>query len=260
MRHRHVQAVGHEGLCAPKKVGLVGGLSWVSTLEYYRQINVLTNERRGGHTSAHIVIESLDEGLFLEYQNSDPTEALCERMIVDAVGVLVAGGAELVALCANGLHRFRPAIEARYDIAFVDVRDATARAIREHGLNRVGLIGVQKTMETDFFKDVLRSHGIEAVVPEATSRHYVHQKIVAELVANVFREDTREGFRSIIEELVERGAQGVILGCTEVPLLLRASHHEGIHLFSTTDMHCREIVTRALGGPESQRFHADRQA
>ena len=97
-----------------KKIGLVGGLGWVSTLEYYKLINIFTNQNLGGHKSAHVLIESLDEGLFLDNQSKDPTEKLCEQMIVDAVGVLVSGGAEVVALCANGLHRFMPSIKSKY--------------------------------------------------------------------------------------------------------------------------------------------------
>lgn len=134
-----------------KKVGLVGGLGWVSTLEYYKFINVFTNQTLAGHKSAHVLIESLDEGLFLENQRKDPTEKLCEKMIVDAVGVLVSGGAEVVALCANGLHHFMPSIKARYDVEIVDIRDSTAKSVQKAGLDRVGLIGVQKTMETEFY-------------------------------------------------------------------------------------------------------------
>ncbi|ASU24228.1 aspartate racemase [Vibrio qinghaiensis] len=229
-----------------KKIGLVGGLGWVSTLEYYKLVNVFTNQNLGGHKSAHVLIESLDEGLFLENQSKDPTEKLCEKMIVDAVDVLVSGGAEVIALCANGLHRFMPIIEAKYDAEFVDIRDATAKSIQKMGLDRVGLIGVQKTMETQFYKGVLQSSSIEVVVPESDSREYVHQKIVSELVLNEFSVETKHGFLSVIEELVEHNAQGVILGCTEIPLLLTASEHKGIPLFSTTEIHCREIVERAL--------------
>ncbi|QMV16453.1 aspartate/glutamate racemase family protein [Vibrio spartinae] len=229
-----------------KKVGLVGGLGWVSTLEYYKLINGLTNQYLGGHRSAHILIESLDEGLFLENQSKDPTEKLCEEMITDAVDVLVCGGAEVVALCANGLHRFMPAIEAKYDVEFVDIREATAQAIQKVGLERVGLIGVQKTMATEFYKAVLQSLRIEVVVPELASRQYVHDKIISELVLNEFSVATKHGFLSVIEELVAQNVQGVILGCTEIPLLLTASEHQGIPLFSTTEIHCREIVQRAL--------------
>lgn len=229
-----------------KKIGLVGGLGWVSTLEYYKLINVLTNQNLGGHKSAHVLIESLDEGLFLENQSKDPTEKLCEKMIVDAVEVLVSGGAEVVALCANGLHRFMPAIKAKHDVKFVDIRDATAKSIQKVGLDRVGLIGVQKTMETEFYKGVLKNLSIEAVVPDLGSRKYIHQKIVSELVLNEFSSETKHGFLSVIEELVEQNVQGVILGCTEIPLLLTASEHKGIPLFSTTEIHCREIVERAL--------------
>ncbi|WP_447928978.1 MULTISPECIES: aspartate/glutamate racemase family protein [unclassified Vreelandella] len=229
-----------------KKIGLVGGLGWVSTLEYYKHINVLTHQECGGHKSAHLLIESLDEGLFLENQSSDPTEKLCEKMILDAVEVLVSGGAEVVALCANGLHRFMCSIKARYDVELVDIRDATAKSIQKMGLDRVGLMGVQKTMETEFYKGALQNFGIEAIVPEQASRNYVHQKIVSELVLNDFSEATRHGFLSVIEELIAQEAQGVILGCTEIPLLITDSEHKGVPLFSTTEIHCREIVERAL--------------
>ncbi|MCP3663705.1 MAG: amino acid racemase [Gammaproteobacteria bacterium] len=229
-----------------KKIGLVGGLGWVSTLEYYKLINVLTNQKLGGHNSAHILIESIDEGLFLDNQSKDPTEKLCEKMIVDAIGVLIAGGSEVVALCANGLHRFMPAIKTKYDVEIVDIRDATAKSIQKAGLNSVGLIGVQKTMETEFYKSTLQNRNIEVVTPELGSRTYIHQKIVSELVLNEFNEDTKHGFLSVIEELVEMNVQGVILGCTEIPLLLRSAEHNGVPLFSTTEIHCREIVEAAL--------------
>ncbi|WP_332420382.1 aspartate/glutamate racemase family protein [Vibrio metschnikovii] len=229
-----------------KKIGLVGGLGWVSTLEYYKLINIFTNQSLGGHKSAHVLIESLDEGLFLDNQNNDPTEKLCEKMIVDAVDVLVSGGAEVVALCANGLHRFMPAMKDKYDVEFVDIRDATAKAIQSFGLDRVGLIGVQKTMETEFYKGVLNSFSIEAVVPKLDSRKYIHQKIVSELVLNKFKDETKYGFLSVIDELVEQNVQGVILGCTEIPLLLNCPNYHGIPLFSTTEIHCREIVEKAV--------------
>jgi aspartate racemase len=229
-----------------KKIGLVGGLGWVSTLEYYKLINTFINQRLGGHNSAHIIIESLDEGRFLENQSKDITEKLCEEMILDAVDVLVCGGAEVVALCANGLHRFMPTIKAKYDVEVVDIRDATAKSIRNLGLDRVGLIGVQKTMETEFYKSVLKRHSIKSVVPESDSRKYIHEKIISELVLNKFSPETKHGFLSVIEELIDNNVQSVILGCTEIPLLLTVSEHNGVPLLSTTEIHCREIVESAL--------------
>lgn len=198
------RAYKNKGVCTVKKIGLIGGLGWVSTLEYYKLINVFINQTLGGHKSAHVLIESLDEGLFLENQRKDLTEKLCEKMIVDAVGVLVSGGAEVVALCANGLHRFMPSIKSKYDVEIVDIRDATAQLIQNLGLDRVGLIGVQKTMETEFYKGVLQRRGIESVIPELDSRKYIHHKIISELVLNEFSAETRHGFLSVIEELVEK--------------------------------------------------------
>ncbi len=236
-----------------RKIGLVGGLGWVSSLEYYRLINIFTNDALGGHKCAHVVIESLDEGLFLENQAKDPTEKRCEDMIVNAVGVVVSGGAEIVALCANGLHRFMPAIQSKYNVEIVDIRQATAKAILKAGLANIGLIGVQKTMETEFYKEALQTYGIESVIPDPDSRKYIHEKIVSELVLNRFSSATKNGFLSVIGELANKNVQGVILGCTEIPLLLNTSEHNGLPLFSTTELHCREIVQKALNSHRSDK-------
>jgi aspartate racemase len=229
-----------------KKIGLVGGLGWVSTQEYYRLVNTITNQKLGGHRSAHVLIESLDEGAFLESQSKDPTEKMCEAMIVDAVSVLVSGGAEIVALCANGLHRFMPALESQFNVEFVDIRKATALSIQQMGLHSIGLLGVQKTMESDFYTSVLSDYRIDTLIPTSESRVFVHDKIISELVLNCFVDETKQRFLSIVEELIGEGAQGIILGCTEIPLLLISAEHKGIPLFSTTEIHCREIVNRAL--------------
>ncbi len=229
-----------------KKVGLVGGLGWVSTLEYYRLINSYVREQRGGHRSAHIIMESLDEGEFRAQQQADPSGKRCEKMIVDAVGILVNAGAEVIALCANGVHRFEPVIKKNYDVDIVHIAEATAMKIKNEGFNNVGLLGVKATMEGDFYKNKLNALGIDLLIPNNIERDNIHNKIISELVLNIFTNDTKIHFTTVIKQLSLSGAQGVILGCTEIPLLINAGEIVGIPLFSTTEIHCRAIVEQAL--------------
>jgi len=226
-----------------KKIGLVGGLGWVSTLEYYRLINTYIREQRGGHYSAHIIMESLDEGEFIDKQKMDPSGKVCEKMIVDAVGVLLRAGAEV---CANGIHRFESAIYKAHKIKIVHIAEATAFDVHREGINKVGLLGVKMTMEGDFYKNKLNNYGVDLLIPEKNERSAIHHKIITELVLNEFQENTKMYFTQVIKQLNDCGAQGVILGCTEIPLLMNAFEIEGIRLFSTTDIHCKAIVELAL--------------
>jgi len=229
-----------------KKIGLVGGLSWVSTLEYYRLINIYAREQCGGHHAAHIIIESLDEGKFIELQQADPSGKRCEKMIVDAVAVLVAGGAEVIALCANGVHRFASAIKQHHAVEVVHIAEATAKEVQREGISKSGLLGVKATMEGIFYKDKLNELAIELLIPNPVERDNIHHKIISELVLNDFQPKTKAYFSDVIKQLSLSGAEGVILGCTEIPLLMNSNEIEGIRLFSTTEIHCRAIVEQAL--------------
>ena len=135
-----------------KKIGLVGGLGWVSTLEYYRLINTYIREQRGGHFAAHIIMESLDEGEFIARQQADPSGYVCEKMVVDAVGVLIDAGAEVIALCANGIHRFESAINKKYGVNIVHIAQATADEIHRQGFHKVGLLGVNILKSCEFLR------------------------------------------------------------------------------------------------------------
>lgn len=229
-----------------KKIGLVGGLSFVSTLEYYRLINELVRAEFGGHSSARIVVESLDEKEFLDKQRDDPSEKACEDMIVNAVGNLLNAGAEVIALCANGLHRFEAAIKKAHGIELVNIAEATASVLYEQNITQAGLLGVQATMEGIFYKKQLLNNGITSVIPKISARNYVHEKIISELVLGTFTEETKKEFFTVIEQLINNGAQGIILGYTEIPLLVTESFWQGIPLFSTTKIHCEAIVDIAL--------------
>lgn len=230
-----------------RQIGLVGGLSWVSTAEYYRLVNTMVRDRLGGHRSARVLLDSVDEQDFLDAQAQDPSEAGCEAMMVDSVARLDAAGAQVVALCANGLHRFAPAIADRTGVAVLDIAGATARVVAATGIERVGLLGVRATMDGAFYRQALARQGIETLVPEQDERDYVHQVIIDELTLGVFTQTSKAAFLGLCADLAGRGAQGVILGCTEIPLLLAGMEQQApCPLFSTTDIHCAAIVDAAL--------------
>lgn len=227
-----------------RTIGLVGGTSWVSTIEYYRIINSEVGARKGGASSAKILLESLD---FAEI------EALHERKDFDGVGTLLAtsatrlekAGAECLLLCANTMHMHAERVQAALKIPLIHVVDATAKAIQGRGLRTVALLGTRLTMERDFYAKRLLAQGVEAVVPEKEERDFIHRTIAEELVKAVFRPESRERFVEIIERLGKRGAQGVILGCTEIPLLV-APDQSPLPAFDTTRIHAEAAVDFAL--------------
>jgi aspartate racemase len=229
-----------------KKIGLVGGLSWVSTAEYYRIINELVRARLGGYYSAHLLIESLNENEFLEMAKLDPTEKLCEKMIVDAVNILCRGGAEIIALCANGIHRFEPAIKEKCNVEIIHIVDSVAEEVANCHLKNVGLLGVMKTMEGDFYREKLHEKNIVTIIPDLSEREIVHEKIMSELVLDEFNKKTQNLFIDICTNLNANGAEGIILGCTEIPLLMKTAGQLPFPLFSTTEIHCKAIVDAAL--------------
>ncbi len=229
-----------------KKIGLVGGLSWVSTAEYYRLLNQMTRDVLGGHHSAPILLESLNEQEFLSLQSEDLTEHKCEQMIVSAVQRLLGGGAEVIALCANGIHRFASSIEHQCQVELIHIAKVTACEVSKKHLSRVGLLGVLKTMEGTFYPQVLNQHDIEVLIPEKEDRLCVHDLIISELVFGNFTDRARSILVEICSRLHHQGAQGVILGCTEIPLLMQSVESLPVPLFSTTDLHCRAIVEAAL--------------
>lgn len=229
-----------------RQIGLVGDLSWVSTVEYYRLINRMVREQLGGHRSARVLLDSLDEQAVLDAQRDDPSEAGCEAMIVGSVARLAEAGSEVIAVCANGLHRIAPGIESATGVAVVDIAEATAHSVAQAGLRRVGLLGVRKTMECSFYRERLEHQDIGVVVPEDRARAYVHDAIVNELRLGRFTDQTRAAFLDIGADLINGGAEGVIFGCTEIPLLLDGTNDVSFPMFSTTAIHCEAILSAAL--------------
>lgn len=230
-----------------QKIGVIGGLSWVSTAEYYKRLNQLTQQRHGGVSSARLVIESVDRQAYVEAVIERQDEAAACAQILDAAQSLERAGAAFIVISCNDVHRFVPDIAPHITIPFLHIAEATAAAIKAQGLRKVGLLGVRKTMEGDFYPKIFERHGIETLIPAEPERAYIHDRIYDELVHDVFTDKTRRGYLEVIDALTSRGAEGVVLGCTEIPLLLSPDQIP-IPSFSTTELHCAAAVEQAAGG------------
>src|SRR3954469_10840191 len=194
-------------------------MSWESSSVYYRLVNEMVRERLGGLSSADCLLRSVDFAPVERLQRAGDWEAAAELLASEAAG-LEAAGAELLVLCTNTMHKLAGPIEAAIGIPFVHIADTTADAVRDAGLTRVGLLATAYTMEQDFYVGRLRDrHGLDVLVPAADDRRLVHDVIYDELCVGVVREASRSRYREIMARLVERGAQGILLGCTEIDLL-----------------------------------------
>lgn len=231
-----------------KKIGMIGGLSWVSTAEYYKRINEIMQAAAGGVTSARIVLESVNRQEYVEAVVDRQDERAACSQIRHSARALQAAGADFIVITCNDVHRFLPEIEPELDIPFLHIARVTAEAIKAKGLRKAAILGVRKTMESDFYPAILASVGIEAIIPGEDERRFIHDSIYHELVQNRFLEETRREYRRIIARLGERGADCVALACTEIPLLL-APEDAPIPAFSTTELHCQAAVARALADP-----------
>jgi aspartate racemase len=218
-----------------KTVGIVGGLSPESTLLYYRGLNAAVQARLGGHHNARILLNSLDFGEFVALKERGDWDTQ-GRLIVDAALRLERAGADFVLLATNTMHRFADDLRARLTIPFLHLADATAQRIRAFGLNRVALLGTAYTMEQDFYKSRLIAHGIEPMVPNPQKRAEIHRIIYDELCHGIVKDESRETYRAIISDLVQEGAQGVILGCTEITMLI-GPQDVSCPVFDTTLIH-----------------------
>ena len=228
-----------------KLLGLLGGMSFESTLPYYREINQRMAQRLGGLHSARLLLYSVDFHDIARLQSEGRWDeagaglARCARVLEDA-------GAQALVLCTNTMHKVAPAIEAAVAIPLLHIADATARAIGAAGLSRVGLLGTRFTMEQDFYRERLAAHGIETLVPPPAQREEVHRVIYEELCRGRVEPASREAYRRIMADLVANGAQGLILGCTEIGLLVGADD-ASVPLFDTTGLHAQAAVDFALG-------------
>lgn len=228
-----------------KMIGLIGGMSWESTVPYYRIINETVKEKLGGLHSARLVLYSVDFHEIEQLQHAGDWDA-AGHLLGAAAQSLEAAGADFLVLCTNTMHKVATAIEGAVAIPMLHVADATAVEIVRSGARRVGLLGTRFTMEQAFYRDRLAAHGIDVLVPGEADREIVHRVIYEELCLGVLRDASRDEFRRIIADLVSGGAEAVILGCTEISLLVGDADAR-VPLFDTTAIHARSAVELALG-------------
>lgn len=229
-----------------KKIGMIGGLSWVSTAEYYKRVNEITQSVSGGVTSARIVLESVNRQCYVDAViDRRDEQAACEQ-IGQSAQALQKAGADFIVITCNDVHRFVPQLQPALEIPFLHIAQVTADAIKGKGLKKVAILGVRKTMEGNFYPDILTKNGISSLIPDSDEKDYIHDSIYQQLVQNTFLDQTRNEYKKIISSLNRRGADCVALACTEIPLLL-APEESPIPAFSTTELHCQAAVKMALG-------------
>jgi aspartate racemase len=227
-----------------KTIGMLGGMSWESTQEYYRILNEETARRLGGLASASLLIHSVNFAEMHSLLEMEEWEAIAAHLGWLGRGLRLAG-ADFLLICTNTMHRVAEEVACAADLPVLHIGDATGRAVKAAGLERVGLLGTQPTMELEFLRDRLADQGLEVLVPEQEDRELVHRVIFDELCRGVLRDESREAFLRIIRSLGQRGAQGVVLGCTEIPLLVRQEDAD-LPLFDTTRLHALAALDLAL--------------
>ena len=230
-----------------KTIGLIGGMSWQSTVPYYRLINEAVGDRLGGLHSAKAILFSVDFYEVEQLQRAGDWEE-SGRLLAQAAHSLELAGADFLVLCTNTMHKVASAIEGAVTIPLLHIADSTANEIKRSGLTAVGLLGTRFTMEQEFYKDRLQArHGINVVVPEEQDREIVHRVIYEELCLGKVIDASRVQYRRIIKQLVESGAEAIILGCTEISMLVQ-SNDSPVPLFDTTTIHARAAADWAILG------------
>ena len=228
-----------------KTIGLIGGMSWESSAVYYKIVNQEIKKRLGGVHSCQCLMYSVDFGEIAALQHSGAWDELAGIM-VDAAQRLERGGADFIVLCTNTMHKLAQQIENSVQIPLIHIADVVADAIKEKHLLKVGLLGTKFTMEQEFMKDrLIEKHGIDTIIPNEEQRNFIHQIIYGELVKGIFKEESREVFLQIVNDLMSRGTEGIILGCTEIGLLISKENTNHI-LFDTTEIHAMKAVELAL--------------
>jgi len=228
-----------------KTIGLIGGMSWESSVEYYRIINQLTRKRFGGLHSAKCIMHSYDFDQIASAQREDDWDGLTDRL-VDTARKLKVSGADFVVICTNTMHKLADDVQSRADIHVLHIADATGQKVKEKGLKKVALLGTRYTMEADFYRQRLTErYGLEVIIPDKNEREFVHSVIFDELCQGVMKPSSKEKFMTIIDNLVSQGAEGIILGCTEIPLLI-SQEDVDVPVFDTTQIHAEAAIEMAI--------------
>jgi aspartate racemase len=228
-----------------KTLGLVGGTGWVSSVDYYRLINQGINEALGGHEFAQCILYSLNFGEIVACNEQNDTEGVY-ALIKNATEKVIHAGAEGIVLCANTLHKFAGRIQKEFSVPLIHIAESTAWEINKKNLSTVGLLGTKYTMEEDFYTSKLEAANILTIVPEKADREFINTTIYNELLKEIFKEENKNRFLEIMKKLQLQGAEGIILGCTEIPLIIKDDDFN-LPLFNTTAIHARAAVNFALG-------------
>ena len=228
-----------------KTMGLIGGMSWESSLEYYRIVNETVKEKLGGLHSCKCLMYSVDFGVIEALQHQNKWDELTKLMI-EAAQNLKHGGADFIVICTNTMHKMAPEIETATGLNVLHIADFTGAAISKDQIQKVGLLGTRFTMEGDFYKKRLKdNYDIEVIIPEDADRQIIHDIIYNELCLGIIKDDSRQKYIDIINKLCANGAEGIILGCTEIPLLIKQSDVL-IPVYDTTKIHAESAVEFAL--------------
>jgi aspartate racemase len=227
-----------------KTIGLIGGTGWVSSVEYYRILNEETNKRLGGSEFSKCILYSLNFGDIDRHAKSGNYEKIYP-IILEGVNKLISSEVDCILLCANTLHMFVDRLLEITNIPIIHIADAVTNEIKNNNIGKVGLLGTKPTMEMDFYKNKLNKANINVLIPEAEERQYIQDTILNELLKDIFREETKKRFLNIIDNLIAKGAEGIILGCTEIPLLIKKEDTK-IKLFDTLFIHAKTAVEFAL--------------
>lgn len=228
-----------------KTIGLIGGMSFESTIEYYRIINELTNKRLGSYHSAKCILYSVDFEEIEAYQRSGEWDKSGE-ILAHSAKTLESAGADFILLCTNTMHKVVEQIENAIDLPMVHIADATAEKIKEAGIKKIGLLGTKYTMEQDFYKGrITDKYGIEVLTPNENDVEMVNEIIFKELVFGEIKEDSKKEYLRVMNDLIDSGAEGIILGCTEIGLLIKEEDTD-IPLFDTAYIHALKAVEYAL--------------
>ncbi|MEM9243635.1 MAG: aspartate/glutamate racemase family protein [Pseudomonadota bacterium] len=228
-----------------KTLGLIGGMSWESTVVYYQHINRIVQEKLGGWHSAQLLMWSFDFHEIEKDQSDGNWQAARDKM-VDAANRLKSAGADAIVICTNTMHKMADDIIQTTSLPVIHIADATANAIKKKKLSKIGLLGTRYTMEEDFYKGrLIEQHGLEVIIPDTAERAIIHDVIYNELCQGIINDNSRQRYKTVIQSLIDKGAAGIILGCTEIGLLIKQKDVT-LPVFDTTFIHSQQAVEFAI--------------
>ncbi|HEX2788013.1 MAG TPA: aspartate/glutamate racemase family protein [Ignavibacteria bacterium] len=227
-----------------KTLGLIGGLSYVSTLTYYKTINELTYEKLGGENSARLLLYSLNFQDYRTFADSGNWQGM-EDSLTEISGLLENAGAQCIVICSNTPHLLADKVRKRINLPLIHIAEETGKEIKKNNIKKIGLLGTKFTMDSKFYNEKLAQLGIETIIPDEKDRAYIHHTIINEFCKDIFKPETKQGYLNIIDKLKQQGIEGVILGCTEINLLLNQKDLD-IKVFDTIQIHCKAAVDFSL--------------